>query len=158
MGNDKRLFNEINISKMKTISVLEDFSEFPALRHCNISDESGEKFYHNVLNKAFKEAYEKNEKLTVNLDATAGYASSFLDEAFGNLVYDFTLDIVKSKIEIISEQEPHWKDMILNQTFQQWEARRKSNQQPKVTVYHEAWFRLINNELRQEIWELPAVV
>ena len=123
MGNDKRLFNEINISKMKKISVLEDFSEFPALRYCNISDESGEKFYHNVLNKAFKEAYEKDEKLTVNLDATAGYASSFLDEAFGNLVYDFTLDIVKSKIEIISEQEPHWKDMILNQTYPQWEAR-----------------------------------
>ena len=46
---------------MKKISVLEDFSEFPALRYCNISDESGEKFYHNVLNKAFKEAYEKDE-------------------------------------------------------------------------------------------------
>lgn len=158
MGNDKRLFNEINISTMKTISVLEDFSEFPALRHCNISDESGEKFYHNVLNKAFKEAYEKDEKLTVNLDATAGYASSFLDEAFGNLVYDFTLDIVKSKIEIISEQEPHWKEMILNQTYPQWEARRKSKQQPVVTASHEAWFRLINNELKLEIWERPAAV
>jgi len=158
MGNDKPLFNEINISTMKTISVLEDFSEFPALRHCNISDESGEKFYHNVLNKAFKEAYEKDEKLTVNLDATAGYASSFLDEAFGNLVYDFTLDIVKSKIKIISEQEPHWKGMILNQTYPQWEARRKSKQQPKVTASHEAWFRLINNELKLEIWERPAAV
>ena len=158
MGNDKRLFNEINISTMKTIRVLEDFSEFPALRHCNISDESGEKFYHNVLNKAFKEAYEKDEKLTVNLDATAGYASSFLDEAFGNLVYDFTLDIVKSKIEIISEQEPHWKEMILNQTFPQWEARRKNKQKPVVTANHPAWYRLIDNELKLEIWEQPAAV
>lgn len=141
---------------MKTISVLEDFSEFPALRHCNISDESGEKFYHNVLNKAFKEAYEKNEKLTVNLDATAGYASSFLDEAFGNLVYDFTLEVVKSKIEIISEQEPHWKDMIINQTYPQWETRRKNKQQPIVTTKHEAWYRLIDNELKLDIWEQPA--
>jgi hypothetical protein len=40
---------------------------FPALRHCNISDESGEKFYHNVLNKAFKEAYEE-EEIKINSD------------------------------------------------------------------------------------------
>lgn len=143
---------------MKTISVLENFSEFPALRHCNISDESGEKFYHQVLNGEFKEAYEKNDKLTVNLDATAGYASSFLDEAFGNLVYDFTLEVVKSKIEIISEQEPHWKEMIVNQTYPQWETRRKSKQAPKVTAEHPAWYRLINNELKLEIWEQPAAV
>jgi hypothetical protein len=158
MGNDQRLFKEINISKMRTISVLEDFSEFPALRHCNISDESGEKFYHSVLNKAFKESYEKNENLIVNLDDTAGYASSFLDEAFGNLVYDFTLEIVKSKIEIISEQEPHWKNMILTQTYPQWETRRKNKQQPKVTENHEAWFRLIDNELKLDIWERPVAV
>ena len=158
MGDDKRLFSEINISIMRTISVLEDFSEFPALRHCNISDESGEKFYHNVLNKAFKEAYQNEEKLTVNLDDTAGYASSFLDEAFGNLVYDFSLGVVLRSIEIISNQEPHWKAMILDQTFPQWEARRKSKQQPKVTAEHDAWFRMIGNELIQNIWEHPVAV
>ena len=99
------------------ISVLNDFSEFPGLRHCDISDRSGEEFYHSVLNKAFKKAYEMNEKLVVCLDETDGYASSFLDEAFGNLVYDFTLNIVKNHIEIISEEEPHWKELIENQTF-----------------------------------------
>lgn len=143
---------------MKTISVLQDFTEFPALRHCNISDKSGEEFYHNVLNKEFKQAYEKNEILTVNLDETAGYASSFLDEAFGNLVYDYTLDVVKSKIQIISEQEPHWKDMLINQTYPQWESRRKSKQAPIVTAKHEAWFRLINKELIEKVWEQPAVI
>lgn len=141
---------------MKTISILTDFSEFPALRHCNISDKSGEEFYHSILNPAFKEAFDKKEKLAVNLDATAGYASSFLDEAFGNLVYDFTLDVVKKNIEIISDQEPHWKEMILNQTYTQWETRRKNNQAPKVTKTHSAWYRLINNELKLEIWEHPA--
>jgi hypothetical protein len=64
---------------MKTISVLEDFSEFPALRHSIVSDESGEKFYHNVLNKAFKEAYlyvisrimtRVRERLNTGLDST----------------------------------------------------------------------------------------
>jgi hypothetical protein len=141
---------------MGTISVLEHFSEFPTLRHCNISDKSGEEFYHTVLNKAFKEAYEKGEKLVVNLDATAGYASSFLDEAFGNLVYDFTLDIVKKNVEIISDQEPHWKTMIVDQTFIQWESRRKGKQRPVVTAQHEAWYRLIDNQLKLDVWEQPA--
>lgn len=143
---------------MKTISIFKDFSEYPNLRHCRISNNSGEEFYHKVLNKAFKEAYEKGEILRVNLDNTAGYASSFLDEAFGNLVYDFTLDIVKNRIEIISEQEPHWKEMILNQTFPQWEVRRKNKQKPVVTANHPAWYRLIDNELKLEVWEQPAAV
>jgi len=142
---------------MKAISVLEDFSEFPALRHCSISDKSGEEFYHKVLNKEFKDAYLKGEKLIVNLDNTAGYASSFLDEAFGNLVFDFTLTVVKRHIQIISDQEPHWKDMIENQTYLQWEERRKNNQRPKVTMTHEPWHRLIDNELKAGIWEQPSV-
>ncbi len=142
---------------MKTISILNDFSEFPGLRHCNISANSGEEFYHDVLNREFRNAYIENHKLTINLDNTAGYASSFLDEAFGNLVYDFSLDIVKNHIVIISDQEPHWKDMIENQTYIQWEDRRKNKQNPKVTKEHEEWFRMIDNKLECKIWEYPAV-
>ena len=139
------------------ISVLNDFSEFPGLRHCNISDLSGEEFYHNVLNPAFEKAYSAKEQLIVNLDNTAGYASSFLDEAFGNLVYDFSLDVVKSSVIIVSEQEPHWKEMIETQTFTQWEERRKGKKCPKVTKEHTAWYRLENNQIKKEIWERPAV-
>ena len=139
------------------ISVLKDFSEYPGLRHCSISERSGEEFYHIVLNKAFKEAYEQGSNFTVNLDNTAGYASSFLDEAFGNLVFDFTLDIVKKTISIVSNQEPHWKDMIENQTYQQWEERRVGKNNPKVTQIHDAWFRLVNNNIESKIWEQPAV-
>lgn len=142
---------------MKTISILDNFSEFPGLRNCNISDNSGEEFYHKVLNQEFKDAFEKKEKLIVNLDATAGYASSFLDEAFGNLVFDFTLDNVEKCIEIISIQEPHWKEMIENKTYLQWESRRKKNETPKVTAIHNPWYRLVNNELKLEIWEQPVV-
>lgn len=142
---------------MKTISILNDFSEFPGLRHCNISANSGEEFYHDVLNREFRNAYIENCKLTINLDNTSGYASSFLDEAFGNLVYDFSLDIVRNHIVIISDQEPHWKDMIENQTYIQWEDRRKNKQNPKVTKEHEEWFRMIDNKLECKIWEYPAV-
>jgi hypothetical protein len=138
------------------ISVLSNFSEFPGLRHCNISEQSGEEFYHAVLNNAFKEAFERNETLTVNLDHTAGYASSFLDEAFGNLTYDFSLEAVRPRVNIISLEEPHWKDMIEKETFSQWEERRARKKNPKVTKPHEAWWRLDNGQLKSDVWEQPA--
>lgn len=143
---------------MKTLSIYEKYSEFTGLRHCDISDNSGEDFYHKILNQEFKDAFEAKEELTVILDKVDGYASSFLDEAFGNLVYDFTLENVKKYIIIISSQEPHWKEMIETKTYIQWESRRKNNQAPKVTEEHGAWYRLIDNVLKQEIWERPAAV
>ena len=78
-------------------------------------------------------------------------------EAFGNLVYDFSLDVVKDKIKIVSEQEPHWKEMIEKQTFVQWEKRRKERKCPKVTKKHDAWYRIENSQLEYDIWERPAV-
>ena len=114
----------LNPATISILKILKDFTEYPGLRHCSISDNSGEEFYHRVLNKAFKEAYEQNEKLIVDLDDTAGYAPSFLDEAFGNLVFDFSREIVSKNLELISNQEPLWKDMIKNETFNQWEERR----------------------------------
>ena len=74
---------------------VKDFSEYPGLRHCSISDDSGEEFYHEILNYKFKECFERDETLIVNIDYTAGYAPSFLDEAFGNLVFDFSLLNIK---------------------------------------------------------------
>jgi hypothetical protein len=138
------------MAKIKVI----DFDEFPGLRHCSISENSGEEYYHKVLNEAFKNAYEKDEKLVVDLDGTDAYASSFLDEAFGNLVYDFTLSNVTRLIEIISTEEPHWVKMLEEKTFPQWEARRINNEKIVITESHESWYRLINGELINKIWEI----
>ena len=137
------------MAKIKVI----DFDEFPGLRHCSISENSGEEYYHKVLNEAFKNAYEKDEKLVVDLDGTDAYASSFLDEAFGNLVYDFTLTNVTRLIEIISTEEPHWVKMLEEKTFPQWESRRINNEKIVITESHESWYRLINGELINKIWE-----
>ena len=141
---------------MITLNIFEDYSEYTGLRHCNISDNSGEDFYHRVLNSKFKEAYESNQKLVVVLDRVDGYASSFLDEAFGNLVYDYSFEIVKGIVEIISEQEPHWKTMIEEKTYLQWEKRRKNNEFPKVTATHNPWSRLINNQIITKVWDYSA--
>lgn len=137
---------------MEKIKVL-DFDEFPGLRHCSISENSGEEFYHKVLNKAFKNAFENKEKLVIDLDGTDAYASSFLDEAFGNLVYDFTLANVKHLVEIVSIDEPHWIKMLEEKTYPQWEARRVSREKVVITEQHESWYRLINGELISKVWE-----
>lgn len=139
--------------KEKTISILESFSEYPGLRHCSISDESGEEFYHKVLNSEFKIVIDNQLLLVVNLDGTAGYAPSFLDEAFGNLVFDFSLDKVKSHIKIVSTQEPSWVDLIENQTYVEWEERRLSGSIPKITADHDPWFRLSNGNLILKKWQ-----
>ncbi len=135
-----------------TIEIYKDFSEYPGLRYCVLSDNSGEEFYHKILNERFKESLDKNEKLIVDLDYTGGFASSFLDEAFGNLVYDFTLDKVLENIEIISNEEPHWINVIKDKTFKEWEKRRKENTPPKKTISHEPWYRLVNNSIEKKIW------
>lgn len=139
---------------MSKIKVL-DFDEYPGLRHCSVSEFSGEEFYHKILNDAFKKAYENMEELIVELDGTDAYASSFLDEAFGNLVYDFTLANVLKLIKIVSNDEPHWVKMLEEKTFKEWETRRKNNEKPIVTELHEPWFRLVDNKIKKEVWETP---
>lgn len=135
------------------LSILNDFSEYPKLRYCNLSDNSAEKFYHDKLNHAFAEAYQNQNILEVDLSNTAGYTSSFLDEAFGNLVYDFTLEVVEEFLTIVSSDEPYWIDMIKTQTFPQWEQRRKKGEAPKKTSTHPAWFKLLpQGELQSKIW------
>lgn len=136
----------------KVLKIAKDFSEYPKLRYCNLSETSAEKFYHEMLNKAFAEAFSHNQTLVVDLDDTAGYTSSFLDEAFGNLVYDFSLEVVKSNIEIISKDEPYWIPMIENETFPQWEERRDVGKFPKITKSHNPWYRIEGNELIKKEW------
>ena len=51
------------------------------------------------------EAKSKNEVLTVDLDGGYGYATSFLEEAFGGLARELN-DPGLLDIKIISEEEP----------------------------------------------------
>jgi hypothetical protein len=137
--------------KQKTLKVL-NFSEFPGLRHISISDNSGEEFYHTVLNEEFYNSILKEQKLILNLDGVAGYAPSFLDEAIGNLVYDFSLTKVNKFFDIISDDEESWKDMIKNETYPDWEQRRLKSKSPKKTKNHQPWYRLVKDEFQKNVW------
>lgn len=67
---------------MSEIRIALDFSRFPGGRHRNLGKFSGEEFRDDHLVPALK----SGDEVTVVLDGTAGYGSSFLEEAFGGLI------------------------------------------------------------------------
>ena len=130
-----------------------DFSEDTGIRHSRYSESSGEDFYHEKLNEIFYECYTRGEKLQLELDGgDDGYTPSFLDESIGNLVYDFTLKVVKAFLVIISEWEPYWIDEIEQKTYPQWETRRQKGMQPTITKVHGPWYRLVNGTVEKKVW------
>lgn len=135
-----------------TVKVRDKFSEFPGLRlHKESPNVSGEDFYHEILNKEFYKALDLGQHLVVDLDDTAGYPPSFLDEAFGRLVFDFGGNTVKSNLKIISKDEPSWEDMIYHSTLVLWEKRRKSHEIPECSEDYpnKPWWHLFKDELKQ---------
>ncbi|MBO7617877.1 MAG: STAS-like domain-containing protein [Bacteroidales bacterium] len=136
------------------LTIATDFSNVTGLRHCAKSEKSGEEFYHTQLNPRFYEALQAKEDLDLELDGTLdSYAPSFLDEALGNLVYDFTLAVVKQRLHLHSSRNPSWIKMIEEETYPQWESRRKANEPRTVTAHHDDWYRRNSDgELEKGQW------
>ena len=66
----------------KSITIAEDFSKFPAGRFREDGEASGAAFRDDLLAAALRDA----ENVEVVFDGVAGFAASFLEEAFGGLV------------------------------------------------------------------------
>lgn len=126
---------------------VKDFSTSPGPRYIKQGEASGELFYHQNLNPSFIEVVNSDKRIIVNLDGVDGYMSSFLDEAFGNLVFDFGIDMIKDKVSFISNEEPEWIDMLIDDTYPEWEKRRNKKVLPKITQTHPDWKRMENGEL-----------
>jgi phosphomannomutase len=90
----------------KILNIARDFSRAPGARYRTDGKYSGEEFYENILKGLFIEILSLKYKLRIILDGTHGYATSFLDEAFGRLAKDFGIDKVKENVILISEEEP----------------------------------------------------
>ncbi len=91
---------------MIIIKIRDDFTKSPGGRLIEEGAYSGELFRNNILSPKYKEALEKNEKLIVDLDGCYGFATSFLEEAFGGLCRELKDNNILKHIEIISEDEP----------------------------------------------------
>lgn len=104
--------------KIIEFSIANQFSETPGARYRSDGKYSGQEFYEDKLKSLFDDCIKNGSKLEINLDGTNGYATSFLDEAFGRLAEDFTPEVVFSNLQLISIEEPHLlneiKDYISN--------------------------------------------
>jgi hypothetical protein len=92
---------------MLSISVLRDFADTPGPRSREEGEHSGEQFLEEILLPKFEEALRTNQKLTVDLDGTEGYATSFLEASFGGLARKYDTPRVLGVVQIKSDDEPH---------------------------------------------------
>lgn len=86
------------------IHVARSFSKFPAGRFRSDGPYSGERFRDDFLVPALR----SNPKVTVLLDGAMGYGSSFLEEAFGELVRKsgFSVKELHNRLTVFSVQDP----------------------------------------------------
>lgn len=86
---------------MLKVNIAKDFNRFPSGRYKRLGTTSGEGFRELFLETPLKQG----KSITVELDGTIGYGSSFLDEAFGGLVRVLKISPheLKSKIHLVSE-------------------------------------------------------
>ena len=84
------------------INVAKDFSRYPAGRYKSDGPASGEEFRENFLMPALK----SKKSLTIELDGTRGYGSSFLEEAFGGAVREgYAPEVVKCSLKLITADQ-----------------------------------------------------
>jgi hypothetical protein len=89
------------------LNIAKQFSETPGPRYCEEGEFSGEQFRNELLEPAFAKVRDStNGKVIVDFDGTAGYATSFLEEAFGGLARIYEPSEVIKYIELVCTEEP----------------------------------------------------
>lgn len=97
------------------LNVGNDFSKTPGPREIWEGDFSGELFRNTCLGPAMKNAIENDTILYVDLDGTAGYGTSFLEESFGGLIRhnNYTCNQLVEHLQFKSDEEPYLIEDIL---------------------------------------------
>src|SRR5436853_1016165 len=100
---------------MKTVerlSVARDFTDTPGPRSPDEGPYSGKEFLDKHLAPKFQSAMNQKGIVLVDLDDTEGFASSFLESAFGGLARQFGPAIVEKFLRINSDEEPYLIDEV----------------------------------------------
>ena len=96
-----------------SIIIARDYSKFPGPRYIWQGPRSGEDFYNKVLLPKFEQILENKGVLLVDLDGTAGYITSFLEESIGGLARLFGRNAVHTHLAIKTDEEPYLLDEII---------------------------------------------
>lgn len=94
------------------INISKEFAQAPGARNVDEGLFSGEDFLKRALLPRFKQALASGDTLFVDLDGTEGYATSFLEEAFGGLARIYPPTQVLETIDFKSLDEPLLVDEI----------------------------------------------
>lgn len=110
------------------LKILTDYTRTPGPRYISEGPFSGEDFRQKVLGPKIKVAISESKKLVVDIDGTAGYGTSFLEESFGGLIRVENIDYkdIMSCLEVISEEDPDYKDEVLQYLHEAYDEYRKS--------------------------------
>ena len=111
------------------LSIAKDYSRTPGTRYRKEGKFSGEEFRDKILFQKMEEAIKQDKILVVNLDGVAGYATSFLDESFGGLIYNKGMDYneVISHLEIEAEEFERYKEKVYEYLKEAKEMRGVNN-------------------------------
>ena len=101
------------MGKEEIFKIATDFSKTPGPRFIKEGDFSAELLLNSKLIVLFQKIVDENSLLIVDLDDTAGYATSFLEGTFGGLARKFSPDIVLKHLKIKSDKKKFYKDEVL---------------------------------------------
>lgn len=94
------------------LRIADVFTKTPGPRNQAEGDYSGEAFLEKCLEPKFLEARSRGVVLLVVLDGTEGYATSFLEAAFGGLARKFDPTEILKTLTFQSDDEPFLVDEI----------------------------------------------
>lgn len=94
------------------VRIADTFTRTPGPRNQAEGDFSGESFLEKILEPRYLEAVEAGAQLVVILDGTEGYATSFLEAAFGGLARKYEPNTILKILDIKSDEEPFLIDEI----------------------------------------------
>jgi hypothetical protein len=94
-----------------TLNVASEYTRTPGGRYRSDGEYSGEDFRETLLRPRYEEARAKKTTLLVILDGGYGYASCFLEEAFGGLARELNVRKLED-LDIVSFDQPSLVDKI----------------------------------------------
>lgn len=96
------------------LEVAKEFSPTPGFRTKEEGPYPADEFRDKYLYPKLKDAIDKNDSLLVDLDGSAGYGTSFLEEAFGGLIRECGLSYqdIMEHLQLKSEDDPSYIDEI----------------------------------------------
>lgn len=87
------------------LNIARDFSSTPGARFKSDGDFSGEEFREKFLEPRFRDLKDEST-ITINLDGAEGYATSFLEEAFGGLSRKYGIERCLRRLRFVSNEDP----------------------------------------------------